>query len=363
MPFPPIEMEDVARRFAARWVLRGATLSVSEGEVVGLLGSNGSGKSTLLRILATLLRPDRGAARVGGADVVREADEARHRLGYLAHAPGLYEDLSARENLSFAVGMMDGDPGAVDAVLERVGLTGVADLIVRGFSAGMQRRLAMARLLLRSPSVLLLDEPLAALDQQLRQQMQVELKSIQAQVGITFVCVTHHQEEALALSDRLAVMHQGQVVQVGRPQDLYESPATHFVAQFIGTSNELRGTLRDPHVGQAILTCDHPGLSGKVRVAMPSDLQSGAAVALILRPERVRLASNGEGTAFDNAVPGTVEALRYLGSGWRCVVRITEQIAWTIHLPNHANGLVPWKVGDPVSVQWNVSDGTVLPLP
>lgn len=212
MPFPPIEMEDVARRFAARWVLRGATLSVSEGEVVGLLGSNGSGKSTLLRILATLLRPDRGAARVGGADVVREADEARHRLGYLAHAPGLYEDLSARENLSFAVGMMDGDPGAVDAVLERVGLTGVADLIVRGFSAGMQRRLAMARLLLRSPSVLLLDEPYSNLDADGIALMNRILRE-SAERGAAALVVLHETAPATGLLDRLVTLADGRIVE------------------------------------------------------------------------------------------------------------------------------------------------------
>ncbi len=361
-----IDIRTLIKRHGATLAVDHVTLGVRRGEFFSILGPSGAGKSSLLRMLAGFETPDSGEIFIDG-QLMAGVPPNRRPVNLVFQSYALFPHLSVAGNVAFGLEMKRIPRGEIEArvaaTLELVQMGDKRDRRPGQLSGGEQQRVALARALVNRPAVVLLDEPLAALDQQLRQQMQVELKSIQAQVGITFVCVTHHQEEALALSDRLAVMHQGQVVQVGRPQDLYESPATHFVAQFIGTSNELRGTLRDPHVGQAILTCDHPGLSGKVRVAMPSDLQSGAAVALILRPERVRLASNGEGTAFDNAVPGTVEALRYLGSGWRCVVRITEQIAWTIHLPNHANGLVPWKVGDPVSVQWNVSDGTVLPLP
>ena len=163
-PTPAIDAADVARRFGASWVLRGVTLRVAPGEVVGLLGANGSGKSTLLRIVATLLRPHAGSLCVCGQDVVRAAEDVRSQIAYLAHVPGLYDDLTARENLRFAAAMLDRPATDLDAVLERVGLAAVANDRVRGFSSGMQRRLAIARLMLARPKLLLLDEPYSNLD-------------------------------------------------------------------------------------------------------------------------------------------------------------------------------------------------------
>ena len=159
-----IDAQGVARRFGARWVLRGISLQVRPGETVGLLGANGSGKSTLLRILATLLRASAGRALIAGHDVSSDADAVRGNVGFLAHSPGLYDDLTARENLAFAVAMLGAKPTVIDATLERVGLSAVADERVRGFSAGMQRRLALGRMMLAKPRVLLLDEPFSNLD-------------------------------------------------------------------------------------------------------------------------------------------------------------------------------------------------------
>jgi heme exporter protein A len=159
-----IDARAVARRFGSRWVLRGVSLQVRTGEVVGLLGANGSGKSTLLRIFATLLRPNAGSASVYGHDLIRGADDVRGRIGFLAHEPGLYDDLTARENLWFAASMLGERAGSVDAALDRVGLAHAANDRVRGFSAGMARRLAVARMLLAKPQLLLLDEPYSNLD-------------------------------------------------------------------------------------------------------------------------------------------------------------------------------------------------------
>jgi len=163
-PDRAIDATGLGRRFGVRWVLRGASLSVRPGEAVGLLGANGSGKSTLLRILGTLLKPNVGTASVNGLDIVRDAGGVRGQVGYLAHTPGLYDDLTARENLQFAADMLGLPYTSVDASLERVGLAEVAGHRVRGFSAGMQRRLGLARLILRNPRVLLLDEPYSNLD-------------------------------------------------------------------------------------------------------------------------------------------------------------------------------------------------------
>ncbi len=159
-----MSLSGLGKRFGARWVLRGVTLGVSPGEAVGLLGANGSGKSTILRILGTLLIPTVGTATIEGIDIVRDASAVRGRVGYLAHTMGLYDDLTARENLRFAADMLGLGYAAVEESLERVGLASVAGNRVRGFSAGMQRRLGIARLILRAPRILLLDEPYANLD-------------------------------------------------------------------------------------------------------------------------------------------------------------------------------------------------------
>jgi heme exporter protein A len=159
-----IDASAVARRFGSRWILRGVSMQVRPGEIVGLLGANGCGKSTLLRIVGTLLKPTAGSAAVFGHDVVREADAVRAQIGFLAHEPGLYDDLTAKENLHFAASMLGLEDTGVDAALERVDMTYAANERVRGFSAGMERRLAVARLLLSTPRLLLLDEPYSNLD-------------------------------------------------------------------------------------------------------------------------------------------------------------------------------------------------------
>lgn len=165
LPEKAIEARGVGKRFGIRWVLRGVTLSVARGEAVGLLGANGTGKSTILRVLGTLLRPNAGSASIDGLDIVKDASTVREKVGYLAHVPGLYEDLTARENLVFAADMLGLPHHSIDGVLDRVGLSSVSTHRVRGFSAGMQRRLALARLIMRRPRVLLLDEPYSNLDE------------------------------------------------------------------------------------------------------------------------------------------------------------------------------------------------------
>jgi heme exporter protein A len=165
-PDQAIVVTGLGKRFGIRWVLRGVSLDVERGEAVGLLGPNGSGKSTVLRILGTLLNPNAGSGSVNGHDVVRESTSVRAQVGYLAHSPGLYDDLTARENLRFAADMLGLPYTAAEGSLERVGLAHAADDRVRGFSAGMQRRLALARVIMRSPQVLLLDEPYSNLDKE-----------------------------------------------------------------------------------------------------------------------------------------------------------------------------------------------------
>lgn len=205
-----IEIDAVGRRFGIRWVLRGVTLSVSRGEVVGLLGANGSGKSTLLRVVATLLRPNAGRVSVDGHDVLREPNAVRAQLGFLAHTPGIYDDLTARENLQFAADMLGVSGSEIPGILERVGLLHVANDRARGFSAGMQRRLALGRLILRHPSVLLLDEPYANLDTAGVALMNSVIGDIIAAGGTALIAL-HELAPARAILDRTVTLVDGRV--------------------------------------------------------------------------------------------------------------------------------------------------------
>ena len=207
---PAVEATAVARRFGASWVLRGITLQVEAGEVVGLLGANGSGKSTVLRILATLLRSHAGQARVCGHDVRAEAHAVRASVGYLAHSPGLYEDLTARENIAFAARMLDRPAGDVDVALDRVGLTDARDRQVRGLSAGMQRRLALARLTLVRPRVLLLDEPYSNLDADGIALLNSLIREWSSR-GVAALMVLHELAPAAGLLDRTVSIREGRI--------------------------------------------------------------------------------------------------------------------------------------------------------
>ncbi len=203
-----IDASGVARRFGTRWVLRGVTLQVRAGETVGLLGANGSGKSTLLRILATLLKPSAGAAAIFGNDVVRSADAVRSQIGFLAHEPGLYDDLTARENLMFAANMLGAATSGVDSALARVELTYAAGERVRGFSAGMERRLSVARLLLSQPRLLLLDEPYSNLDAAGIAMMSGLISEVVRGGGAALV-VLHELAPAAAILSRTATIVDG----------------------------------------------------------------------------------------------------------------------------------------------------------
>jgi heme exporter protein A len=209
-PDQAIDARGLGKRFGIRWVLRGVTFGVGRGEATALLGPNGSGKSTILRILGTLLRPNAGTATVNGRDIVKDAASARGQVGYLAHTPGLYDDLTARENLVFAADMIGLPRASVDENLARVGLAAVAGNRVRGFSAGMQRRLALARLIMRSPSVLLLDEPYANLDEAGVELMNSVIRDVIASGGAALLAL-HELAPARSILDRTLTLDEGRI--------------------------------------------------------------------------------------------------------------------------------------------------------
>lgn len=223
-PHRAIYVSGLGKRFGIRWVLRGVSLVVRPGEAVGLLGSNGSGKSTLLRILGTLLNPNAGTGSVNGLDIVRDASSVRGQIGYLAHTPGLYDDLTARENLRFAADMLGLPYAAVETSLARVGLASVAGDRVRGFSAGMQRRLALARLILRSPRVLLLDEPYSNLDAEGVEIMNSVIGAV-VQSGGAALVVLHELAPAKAMLARTLTLVDGRI-DAAHPERVVRDRAT-----------------------------------------------------------------------------------------------------------------------------------------
>jgi spermidine/putrescine transport system ATP-binding protein len=329
---PSVELRDVTKRFDALVAVDDLSLELGQGEFFTLLGPSGCGKTTTLRMIAGFERPDEGEIRIEGEDVA-QLPPHRRPTNTVFQSYALFPHLSVEANVAFGLKRKkvgkDEIAERVRAELERVGLAGEAKRKPSQLSGGMQQRVALARALVNLPKVLLLDEPLGALDLKLRKGLQVELKRIQREVGITFVYVTHDQEEALTMSDRIAVMNRGRIEQVASPEDVYERPATTFVAGFIGVSNLMPATVVAG--GRVRLQ------SGPEIAAETGGLASGESCAAVVRPEKLRVAPAGEGQPSGNGSPrveGVVESSLYLGTATQIVVGLEEGVRMTVLVPN-----------------------------
>ncbi len=301
-----VTLDGVSKGFDAVTAVDDVTLEIGSGEFFSLLGPSGCGKTTSLRMIAGFERPDAGRVLIGDVDVT-ETPPHKRPVNTVFQSYALFPHLTVEENVAFGLRFKSVERAEgrrrVAEILELVRLGELGQRRPHQLSGGQQQRVALARALVLSPTVLLLDEPLGALDAKLRRELQIELKSIQREIGITFVYVTHDQEEALTMSDRLAVMSRGKVEQLGTPRDVYERPETAFVADFLGVSNLMRartGAAGEVEVGDVTL-----------RVAGASDGPQGV-VRLTIRPERVRI--DPAGTSGENCVPATIERFVYLGS-------------------------------------------------
>ena len=287
-----VALEGATKRYGAVRALDAIDLTVHEGEMLALLGPSGCGKTTTLNVMAGFVEPDAGRVVLDGRDVTRQP-AWRRGLGVVFQSYALFPHMSVAENVAFGLrerGVAHGDIRArVREALTLVRLPDSGDLTPAQLSGGMQQRVALARALVIRPRVLLLDEPLAALDRKLREEMRAELKDIQRAVGITTVFVTHDQHEALGLSDRIAVMNAGRIEQLGDPREVYERPATRFVADFVGASTALEGRVVDEHT--VLLTGGQ-----RVAVRLSRAPAPGATIRLLVRPERVVLGGAGPNT-------------------------------------------------------------------
>ncbi len=300
-----VVLERVSKRFADVPAVDDVSLTIRQGEFFSLLGPSGCGKTTTLRMIAGFERPDTGRIAIGAEDVT-ETPPHKRRVNTVFQSYALFPHLSVGENVGFGLRFRQlpapDKERRVGEMLDLVRLGGLGKRKPHELSGGQQQRVALARALILSPDVLLLDEPLGALDAKLRRELQVELKSIQREVGITFLYVTHDQEEALTMSDRLAVMTNGRVEQLGSPREVYERPETTFVADFIGVSNLMRA--QSTGSGQIEV--------GDVRLAVSGQSLEPGVVRVAIRPERVRIEALS--TAGDNRVPVRIERFVYLGS-------------------------------------------------
>ena len=334
-----VTLRGVTRAFAGRRAVDDVTLSIRRGEFFSLLGPSGCGKTTLMRIIAGFESADTGSVTLAGADMAGVPPHRRD-VNMVFQNYALFPHLSVGENVAFGLRIAKADDigGRIRRALEKVNLAGYEERAVTTLSGGEQQRVALARAIVTGPRVLLLDEPLSALDLKLRKGLQAELRRLQRELGMTFIFVTHDQGEALAMSDRIAVLNRGRVEQVGAPEEIYEKPATRFAAEFVGAGNFFEGS----GDGRTFRTAD--GLT----FGSPA---SGEAVILV-RPEKMRIAPGA-------GVPCRVEEVLYQGASRSIHLRAGERRLLVEDANDGASARV--RVGETTAVSWRPEDGLVLP--
>lgn len=338
-----LKVEQIAKYYGPTKVLQDLDLTVQKGELLTLLGSSGSGKTTLLQIISGLTEPTSGRLLIDGKDETWTPVHQRD-IGVVFQNYALFPHLTIEENVGFPLRMRK-LPAAeitrkVKAALEMVELGHAAHRFPKALSGGQQQRVALARCLVYQPGIILMDEPLGALDRQLRETMQMEIRRIHRESGATIIFVTHDQEEALALSDRICLMNEGRIVQIDTPEGIYERPQSTFVAGFIGLSNMLSGEIQGSQLVTKQGTFELPD----------SPFVHGQA-ALMIRPEHLHIEPAGRG-----ALQGEICERIYAGSETRLVVALEEGVRFIVR----SNGISGDKIGDRVSLGWDVERSLLL---
>ncbi|MFI6299471.1 ABC transporter ATP-binding protein [Nonomuraea sp. NPDC050790] len=346
-----LKIDGITRSFGEVTALDGVSLEIGQGEFFALLGPSGCGKTTLLRILAGFETPDRGSVSLDGADLLSLAPNKRP-INLMFQSYALFPHMSVAKNVAYG---LEREKLArtevkkrVGEVLETVGLSAQASRKPQQLSGGQRQRVALARAIVKRPRLLLLDEPLSALDKKVRADMQLELKRLQHEVGITFVVVTHDQEEAMSLADRIAVFDSGRVRQVDRPVELYERPRSRFVADFVGANNLFSGTAGPG----GTLSTEH---FGTLRGTAVEEVPEGAAALLAVRPEKVGLCE----TAGEGGLTGTVLDVSFYGGVSHISVEVPGQAKPVLVAVQGASAVQP---GAEVALQWGERDAVLLPV-
>jgi putative spermidine/putrescine transport system ATP-binding protein len=355
-----LELVNVAKRFKQADAVRNVSIKVGEGEFFSLLGPSGCGKTTTLRLIAGFIAPSVGQILLDGQDITPLPPERRD-MGIVFQNYALFPHMTVFDNIAFGLRMRgmsrDDIQRQVRAALDQVDLHGYEERYEREMSGGERQRVALARALVIEPRLLLLDEPLGALDKKLREEIKYWIKDLQQQLGITTLYITHDQSEAMALSDRIGVMHQGRIEQIGRPPDIYEQPATRFVSSFIGESNLLTGQVARLE-GKWVWISLAEGLELPARTL--NGLQPGQVVSLIVRPENVLLAAQPASLA-DGVVyrQGSVLNEVYQGAIIRYQIALPGDHTLIAESPNTAER-ESLAVGTTVTVGWHPESATVL---
>ena len=351
-----VRLSDVTKSFGEFVAVDDLTLEIAEGEFFSLLGPSGCGKTTTLRMIAGFEEPTRGEISVAG-EPVRGVPPYRRPVNTVFQSYAIFPHLNVFDNVAFGLRRA----GVKGEELRQRVTEACAMVQLEGFekrkpdmlSGGQQQRVALARALVNRPKVLLLDEPLGALDLKLRKEMQLELKSLQHEVGITFVYVTHDQEEALTMSDRIAVMNEGRVQQVADPATLYELPRNRFVASFIGQTNVFSGTVESAS-GDRLTLRTGAGASIEAVAAEGDAGETGSKTHAAVRPEKVRFGADG-----DNTLPGVVKQVVYLGLSTQYIVELERGTRLVLYQQNVHDGSGP-REGEEVSVTWDARNCRVL---
>jgi len=356
-----LELRNVTRRFGDLVAVDNVSLSIESGEFFTLLGPSGCGKTTVLRMIAGFDLPDAGRIFIGGKDLT-DAPPERRPVHTVFQSYALFPHMTVAQNIAFPLKMARRPQNEIhrltDETLQQMRLADKEDFYPHELSGGQQQRVALGRALVSRPQLLLLDEPLAALDAKLREEMQIELINLQREVGVTFVFVTHAQDEALALSHRIAVMRQGRVEQVDEPARLYGFPKSRFVADFIGHINMFDAEVMEAAHGHTRLMI--PGV-GEITAPPAANAAPGTRGAFAIRPEQVRIGLNSEVAELKNHFPGEVRNLLYSGDVTVYKVHLVDGPMIEALLPNSAPGRAEFfEVGDTVRVGWRHDAGVFL---
>lgn len=365
-----LQLQGLAKRYGDTHAVRDVSVDIAPGEFLTLLGASGSGKTTTLQIISGFVAPDAGEVRLDGRAITRLPPHKRD-IGMVFQSYALFPHMTAAQNVAFplttrGVGRAERDRRVKEA-LATVQLEGFGERRPNQLSGGQQQRVAMARAIVFQPRLLLMDEPMGALDKKLREALQLEVMRIHRELGVTVVYVTHDQEEALVMSDRIAIYDDGRILQIGTAQELYEQPASVYVADFMGESNIFHGRF-DAGAGTARV------VDGPLAFLAPAAVDAGAGAArlapggpaaLVVRPERMRLrraaaAQEGEQEAGRNVLAGTVRDLIYLGSGRKYLVELPDGSVRGVRVGAPEDDATIER-GDRVELSWHCEDSVLLP--